>query len=192
MKQGAMIIQAVTQKNVLDKNGMINSDTLEVLLSNVCVNGIPMRNLLHGEKNKDTERQAVDLIAGYLAMQMDEKREALEVVSVISNGKHIPLSYIPPRVPEITTKVNLFSSRETKAAHEREILAHEEGLKRQEIWKSRNKHAAQVCQSYGKYKKKPSKERMSFSELANEHAVRTTFKDKDLNNSKKLEKHKSI
>lgn len=191
LKQGAAIIQAVTKKNVLDQNGAINSRTLETLMSNVCVNGVPMRNLIRGEINKDTEKQAVDLMAGYLAKQMDEKSDSKETVSVISNGKHVPLTYQPPKVLEVTTKAGLFSSRETKAAHEREVLANEAGLKRQEIWNEKNKRAAEACQKFGKQDKQPAKERMSFAEFSGDRATRTRIIDKEFQTTRTLERSNS-
>ena len=104
----------------------------------------------------------------------------------------VPCTYQPPKAPEVTTKAGLFSNRETKAAHEREVLANEAGLKRQEIWNEKNQRAAKACQEYGKPDKQPTKERMSFAEFAGEKAARTRISDKDLNNSKKLEKSKSM
>ena len=182
LKQGASIILAATNKNILDQDGQIDDVVLDSVLSRVCVNGVPMKNLIKGNINEKNVNQAVDMVAGYIAKQMDEKNISAETVSVISNGKHIPLTYTPPKAPQVTTKTNLFSSRETKAAHEREVLAREAGLKREEIWETKNKQAELACQSYNAPKQQRPKERVSLEELGEFKKQAANVKSRTSNN----------
>ena len=125
-------------------------------------------------------------MAGYIVNHMDENNLNADTVSVISNGKHVPLTFTPPKAPEITTKANFFSSRDTKTAHANEVHAHEAGVKRQEIWEQKNARATKACQNYKDVKHKTTKERMNYAEFAEFDSSKTRKKTLNKNINKEL------
>ena len=114
-------------------------------------------------------------MAGCFVDQMDVNKNPAEYVSLLSNEKMVPIIHEPGPLPQITTKVSFFSSKEKKAAFGREKAAYDEAVKRREIWDEKNKLAQEKCKVYEELRgtridvqKENRRERISFAELADD------------------------
>ena len=174
-EHGAKIIEAVTGVNPLNADGSMNKEGIENLMSNVLINGIPFRAAMDGKVDQSNFEQMIDRMAGCFVDQMDVNKNPAEYVSLLSNEKMVPIIHEPGPLPQITTKVSFFSSKEKKAAFGREKAAYDEAVKRREIWDEKNKLAQEKCKVYEELRgtridvqKENRRERISFAELADD------------------------
>lgn len=180
-RYGADIIKAVTGLEVLDKNGSMNQAAAENLMANVCVNGIPFRAAMNGKVTSENFSEMIDRLAGAFADQMDEKTTAPETITLLSKGQMIPLQYMPPEPPSITTKVHFFSSRETKEAYAREDALYKEGVRQQKLWAEKNDLAKERAKTFDDLRKSSAitdtrgrePERVTFADLADSVSRKT-------------------
>lgn len=180
-RYGADIIKAITGLEVLDKNGSMNQTAAENLMANVCINGIPFRAAMNGKVTPENFSEMIDRLAGAFADQMDEKTTAPETITLLSKGQMVPLQYMPPEPPPITTKAHFFSSKETKEAYAREDALYKEGVRQQKLWAEKNDLAKERAKTFDDLRKSSAitntrgrePERVTFADLADSVSRKT-------------------